>query len=204
MKNLIIASNNQDKINEIKDILGNKFNLISMKDYGIVADIKEDGSTFEENALIKAKYIHSITGQACLADDSGLSVSALNGYPGVFSARFSDLEFINNKPVLRGNTHDDEANNKKLLLSLKNKKDRSAKYVCAIALIDGNKTFISRGECTGYILSSPMGKNGFGYDPYFFSDEINMCFGLATKEAKNSISHRAKALHDLVEKLNND
>lgn len=187
---LIIASNNQGKIKEIKEILGDKFDsIISLQEANIVIDIEENGSSFLENAIIKAKAIYDITKVATLADDSGLCVDALDGAPGIYSARFSGIH---------GN---DEQNNDKLLYLLENKTNRNAQFVCAVALVCDKGVFTATGTTYGLISKERQGENGFGYDPVFYSTEINKSFGIATSEEKNSISHRSRALHNLYSKL---
>ena len=188
MEKLIVASNNKGKIREFKQILQG-YELLSLADCNINIDIEENGTTFEENAIIKAKAIYALTGCATIADDSGLMVDALDGAPGVYSARYA------------GEGHNDKANNEKLLKELAGKTNRSAKFVSAIAYCDKNKTVVGLGEVKGVIMDKPQGDGGFGYDPLFFSVELNKGFGQATADEKNSVSHRARALKDLVSKL---
>ena len=188
MKKLIVASNNKGKIAEIKQILTD-YEVLSLKDCGIDIDVEENGVTFEENALIKAKAIFEITKCPTIADDSGLMVDALGGEPGVYSARYA------------GEGHDDKANNAKLLANLKGKADRNAQFVSAIAYCDGERTLMGHGEVKGKILEEAQGEGGFGYDPLFYSFELGKGFGVATAQEKNSVSHRSRALADLVSKL---
>lgn len=194
MRKLIIASNNAHKVKEIKAIL-KEYNLevISLKEAGIDIDVVEDGSTFMENALKKASEIFAISGDAMvLADDSGLMVDALNGAPGVFSARFA------------GEHGNDKKNNKKLLKLLEGKtfEERKARFVSAIVLILSKDKIIKvKGEVEGYIKEAPLGNGGFGYDPLFYYPEYNKSFGELSEEEKNNISHRAKALEKLKEEL---
>lgn len=188
---VIIASNNKHKIIEIKQILGNYFDRIySLAERGIEIDVEETGSTFRDNAYLKAEAVCKISGLPALADDSGLSVDALDGAPGVFSARYSGLHAT------------DEENNKLLLKRLEGVEGRTAKFVSVIALVfpDGRK-IDAEGETTGKILTVQDGEGGFGYDPLFFSDELSKSFGRATSEEKNAVSHRSKALKNLVKKL---
>lgn len=188
---VIIASNNKHKIIEIKQILGNYFeNIYSLAERGIEIEVEETGSTFRDNAYLKAETICKISGLAALADDSGLCVDALGGAPGVFSARYSGLHAT------------DEENNKLLLKRLEGVGERTAKFVSVIALVfpDGRK-IDAEGVTKGKILSASDGKGGFGYDPLFFSDELSKSFGRATSEEKNAVSHRSKALKNLVKKL---
>lgn len=190
---LIIASNNAHKIDEIKNILQDlHFEILSLKDAGIDIDIEENGSTFEENSYIKAKAIHELTSAAVLADDSGLMVDALNGAPGVYSARFA------------GEHGNDKKNNEKLLELLKDTPDekRGARFVSAIIMLtpDGDK-IIGNGYVEGRIGYVERGSNGFGYDPLFIVPDMNKTFAELTPEEKNSISHRKRALEDLKRKL---
>lgn len=185
---LIIASNNSNKLKEIKAILGDSFdNVLSMQEAGIDVDIEETGETFLENALIKARTVCELTGKAALGDDSGLSVKALGGAPGVYSARYA-------------NAHGDyDKNNALLLKNMEGISDRSAKFVTAAVLYFPDGNYISaEGEAAGRILKEKKGKEGFGYDPVFFSDELNMTFAEASPERKNAVSHRAKALINLM------
>lgn len=189
---LVLASNNFGKLRELKAILGGIYDVYSMREMGISVDVEENGETFEENALIKAKTLMEMTGCATLADDSGLCVDALGGRPGVYSARYCGVH------------GDDEANNQLLLKELENVEDarRTAHYGCAIALCrPGHAPIITYGKCEGRILRKYEGEGGFGYDPLFWSEDLGMSFGLADPEAKNAISHRARAIHLLLEKL---
>lgn len=188
---LVIASNNKGKIREIKSIVGNCFDEInSLKELGIDIEIEETGDTFVDNALIKAETVAKITNSCALADDSGLCVGALNGAPGVFSARYA------------GDGHDDDANNALLLKNLNGVTDRSAYFESAIVLVypDG-RTVVAQGKTHGRILNAPEGNNGFGYDPLFYSDDLGKSFGIAADEEKNQVSHRARALNELKQKL---
>ena len=188
---LIIASNNKHKIYEIKKILGTKFPEIqSLREAGIDHETVEDGETFLENALKKAREIAEISGCAALADDSGICVDALGGAPGVYSARFS------------GTHGNDEDNNKLLLEKLSDKSDKRAHYTCAMALVypDGREIF-AEGYMYGEITDNPRGSAGFGYDPLFIPDGETRTVAEMTDEEKNAISHRANALALLLEKL---
>ena len=188
---LIIASNNAHKLKEIKAILADKFDeIVSMKEAGIEHETIEDGTTFTENAIKKAREIVEISGCCAIADDSGICVDALDGAPGIYSARFS------------GEHGNDEANNALLLEKLKDKDNRSAHYTCAIALCypDG-KTVCAEGIFEGVIAETPAGNGGFGYDPLFYLPEYGCTSAQISPEEKNRISHRAKALRAIVEKL---
>lgn len=185
---LIIASNNNHKIVEIKTMIGEWFDtVLSQSEAGFVDDVEETGETFAENSYIKASAIaDKFEGCAVIADDSGLMVDALNGAPGVYSARYCGMH---------GN---DKANNDLLLKNLNNETNRKARFVSAITLImpDG-KVFSAEGTVEGEILFEERGTGGFGYDPLFLSVELNKTFGEATASEKNTISHRARALKNL-------
>lgn len=188
---LIIASNNKHKLIEIKAILGGLFEeIVSMREAGIEHETVEDGSTFMENAVKKAKEIAELSGCCALADDSGICVDALDGAPGIYSARFC------------GHHGDDEANNRLLLEKLEGREDRGAHYTCAIAMVypDGSQV-CAEGYMYGQIGHEEKGENGFGYDPLFFLPAYGCTAAQLSPEEKNRISHRAKALHALLEKL---
>lgn len=183
---MIFATGNQGKIKEIKAILGDiGEEIISMKEAGIDMDIVEDGKTFEENAIIKAKAVMERTGQLVLADDSGLEVDALGGEPGIYSARYM------------GEDTSYEIKNRNIIERLEGVEGdaRSARFVCVIAAAfpDG-ETVTTRGTIEGVIAKEPAGENGFGYDPIVYVPEYNMTTGQMEPEAKNAISHRGKAL----------
>lgn len=186
---LAIATNNQHKLQEIRAVLGDSFDeLLSLKDLGIDVDVEETGTTLEENALIKARAILALSGIATLADDTGLMVDALNGAPGVYSARYA------------GEEHNDAKNRALLLKNLDGVKDRSAHFATVIALCypDG-KTLTASGRVNGEILLSERGTEGFGYDSLFFSTELGKTFAEATQAEKNSVSHRGRALRAMLE-----
>ncbi len=196
---LIIASGNAGKLREIRAILGDKFDeILSMKEAGIDHETVEDGKTFQENAYKKAYEIAQLSGCAALADDSGICVDALDGAPGIYSARFC------------GHHGDDEANNRLLVEKLKGVENRKAHYTCAIALVypnasengktKGNALF-AEGILAGEIIDEPRGSGGFGYDPYFFLPQLGKTAAEITAEEKNRISHRAKALQNLLKLL---
>ena len=180
MKELLLASNNLHKVDEIKSILED-YNVLTLKDIGYLVEIEENGNTFEENALIKARAISKFSGKTAIADDSGLSIDLLDGRPGVYSARYSKEQT-------------DEKNIEKVLNEL-NGQHSKAKFVSVIAYVtpDGlEKTF--RGECHGEIIFEKRGNNGFGYDPIFYVPELDKTFAEITSEEKNSISHRRQSL----------
>lgn len=187
---LVIASNNQGKVREIKEILGSFFDdVISLKEGGYAIDVVEDGTTFEENAAKKAREVMELTGYAALADDSGLAVDALNGAPGVYSARFS------------GEGATDAKNNAKLLELLKDvpEAERGASFICCMALaVPGKPIRTVQGSCEGSILLKPQGEGGFGYDPLFFVPGEGGTFSEISMEVKNRISHRGKALRAML------
>ena len=188
---LIIASNNNHKLIEIKAILGGLFEeILSMREAGIEHETIEDGSSFMENAVKKAKEIAELSGCCALADDSGICVDALDGAPGIYSARFC------------GHHGDDEANNRLLLEKLEGRGDRGAHYTCAIALVypDGRQV-CAEGYMYGQIGYEEKGENGFGYDPLFFLPEYGCTAAQLSPEQKNQISHRASALHALLAQL---
>lgn len=191
MKSIILASNNKDKVKEVKEILKG-YDIISMKEAGIDVDIEENGTTFEENALIKARAIMKLTGQITMADDSGLEIDYLNKAPGVYSARFM------------GHDTSYDIKNKALIQKLEGVKgsDRSGCFVCAIAVCfpDGRE-IVKRGTMEGLIAEEIKGDNGFGYDPIVYLPEYGKTSGELAPEEKNKISHRGKALALIKEEL---
>ena len=192
MKKIVLASKNLDKVKEMRLVLKNlPLEILSLADFGNLPDAVEDGLTFEENALIKAKFFREQTGLACLADDSGLEVDAVGGLPGVHSARFA------------GYHADDTTNNQKLLDELKkiNVTESAAAYRCALAFVDTDGTkFLTEGKICGKIKIVAKGNGGFGYDPYFYLDDERTMAQLPVDE-KNKISHRGKALKEMRLKL---
>ena len=191
MKSIILASNNKDKVKEVKEILKG-YDIISMKEAGIDVDIEENGTTFEENALIKARAIMKLTGQITMADDSGLEIDYLNKAPGVYSARFM------------GHDTSYDIKNKALIQKLEGVKgsDRSGRFVCAIAVCfpDGRE-IVKRGTMEGLIAEEIKGDNSFGYDPIVYLPEYGKTSGELAPEEKNKISHRGKALALIKEEL---
>ncbi|MBQ9145686.1 MAG: RdgB/HAM1 family non-canonical purine NTP pyrophosphatase [Clostridia bacterium] len=189
---LVIASNNAHKIEEIRAILGARFRLLSMADIGLHIEIEETGETLVENALIKARAVSNLTGLPCLADDTGLLVDALDGAPGVRSARFA------------GEDQNDQANRNKMLALMEGipVPQRTAHFETVLVLRYPNgQEIIARGRVDGFILTEEHGTQGFGYDSIFYCNELQIPFGEASAEAKNSVSHRGKALANLVELL---
>lgn len=194
MKKLVIASNNKNKIKEIKEILGRlNIHVISLNEAGIDIDVEETGESFIENSYIKAKAIFNLVkdkGYMVLADDSGLSVEALGGAPGIYSARFA------------GEHGNDKKNNEKLLREMKNMENRKGKFICAMSLIiDENNSIKVQGEIEGIILEEERGENGFGYDPLFYYPQYEVSFGEMNGELKNNISHRREALNMLEREI---
>ena len=194
---LILASRNQKKIREVEAILANHFpdvRILSLDDVGYIGDIEENGETYEENALIKARTAVEAGNRQypAIADDSGLSVDALNGAPGVYSARYA------------GGHGDDAANNALLLKNLADTpaEERTARFVCCIALVypDGREITV-RGETEGLIIDEARGEGGFGYDPYFYYAPFKKTFSELSAEEKNAISHRGKAIAKVAEIL---
>jgi XTP/dITP diphosphohydrolase len=185
--NLIFATSNQNKVLEIQKILPKKFNIKSLKDLNYFEDVPENETTIEGNAVFKAKYIYKKFNINVFADDTGLEVEALNGEPGVHSARYA------------GTTRNSEKNIKKLLKNLKNIKNRNARFKTVIALIIDNKLHIFSGIVEGYILDSPKGNNGFGYDPIFCPNGFDKSFAELTLKEKNLISHRSLAMKKLID-----
>ncbi|MCH4182251.1 MAG: non-canonical purine NTP diphosphatase [Prevotella sp.] len=195
--NIVFATNNKDKLREIREILEPEFNIISLSDIGCHEDIPETGKTLEENSLLKAQYVYDHYHQNCFADDTGLEVDALNGEPGVHSARYAE-----------DTDHDNEANIKKLLSKLENKNNRKAKFRTVITLIQRSPDPTHRqvincfeGEISGTIAKNKLGIAGFGYDPLFIPEGYKESFAQMGDIEKNKISHRARAVSKLVEFL---
>ena len=186
-KCIVVATGNAHKLKELGDIFGGMVELVSMKDAGFRGDIVEDGDTFEANAAIKAEAVARVTGLPALADDSGLSVDALGGAPGVYSARYA------------GDHGDDQANNDLLLKNMANETNRTCRFVCAMALaLPGEETRVVRGECVGELLHERAGEGGFGYDPLFMY-KTGKTFAEMTEKEKNAVSHRAVASEKIRE-----
>ncbi|MBR1867197.1 MAG: RdgB/HAM1 family non-canonical purine NTP pyrophosphatase [Clostridia bacterium] len=190
MKKLIVASRNKGKLKEISEILKDFYEVESMDEAGFAVDIEENGKTFYENSLIKARTVSLALRCDALADDSGLCVDTLGGAPGIYSARY-------------GGIHGDDKNNRKVLLeNLEGVTDRSAKFVSSVVIHTSDGRIIEGyGETTGKIATEEIGENGFGYDNIFISDDLGKSFGIASDEEKNSVSHRYRALKNLLEQL---
>ena len=186
---IVFATNNAHKLEEVAAMLGEAYEVLSLHEIGCETDIPETADTFAGNAIQKARYVKEHYGYDCFADDSGLEVDALNGAPGVYSARYSG----------KGS----EANMDKLLLNLTGKSERGAQFRTVIALLIGNETQLFEGIVRGSIIEERRGEAGFGYDPIFIPDGYEQTFAQLGSEIKNRISHRAKAVEQLVQHLNN-
>lgn len=189
LPSIVFATNNKHKLHEIRAMIGDRYNVLSLSDINCCDDIPETADTLEGNALLKARFVKDRYGFDCFADDTGLEVKSLNGAPGVYSARYA------------GPGHDSEANMKLLLNNLNGIVDRAARFRTVIALLVGDRQFIVDGVVDGVITSSPAGDNGFGYDPIFIPEGYNLTFAQMTDDQKNSISHRHRATEALLKKL---
>lgn len=185
-RKLVFATNNAHKLEEISSILGDKVELLSLKDIRCTTDIPETADTLEGNAMLKAEYIHKHYGLDCFADDTGLEVEALNGAPGVYSARYGG-----------GEGHNSEANMQKLLQNMQGVDNRKAQFRTAICLILDGKKHLFEGIVKGEIIKEKRGNAGFGYDPIFMPEGYDKTFAEMGNETKNKISHRALAVEKL-------
>lgn len=192
MKQIVFATNNKHKLQEIREIVGDKLTISSLLDIGCTEDIPENEATLEGNALAKARYVKEHYGYDCFADDTGLEVEALDGQPGVKSARYAP-----------GEGHDSEANMKLLLKNMEGKENRRARFRTVIALIADGKEQLVEGIVNGCITEQRAGCEGFGYDPVFRPEGFDVTFAQMTSEEKNSISHRGRATRGLLEILKN-
>ena len=193
---LVFATNNLHKLEEIASLLGKRFQIKGLKELGISEEIPEDHDTLEENASQKAWYIYNRTGADCFADDTGLEVDALNGAPGVYSARYSRIGHPTFPEM------DSVAGNiRKLLLEMDGVQERSARFRTVIALVVNGKEYQFEGEVKGIITTDQSGAMGFGYDPIFRPDGYELSFAEMDLALKNKISHRARAVEQLVEFL---
>ena len=181
MKKIVFATNNKHKLQEIRQLIGDRFEVLSLADISCNEDIPETADTLEGNALIKARWVKERYGYDCFADDTGLEVTALGGRPGVYSARYA------------GPGHDSEANMALLLRELSGVADRSARFRTVIALIIGNDEHLFEGIVNGEITREPAGCSGFGYDPVFRPENCSLTFAEMEAEDKNKISHRGRA-----------
>lgn len=188
---LVFATHNRNKFVEIKSLLPDHIELLSLDDIGCKEDIEETGDTIDENAIIKAEYVRNHYGYDCFADDTGLEVDALNGAPGVYSARFA------------GEDKNDNANVEKLLKQLETSSDRTARFKTVIALNLKHNENLFTGVCEGIILKERRGTNGFGYDPVFLPNGYEKSFAEMDLTEKSEISHRGKAFRELIEYLSN-
>jgi XTP/dITP diphosphohydrolase len=186
---IVFATNNAHKLDEVRQVVGEKFEIVSLRECGIVEDIPENEPTLEGNALAKARFIYERTGFNCFADDTGLEVDALGGEPGVRSARYAT------------DGHDDEANKRLLLERLQGEENRAAQFRTAVALILGGKEYLFEGIVRGEIALEQHGEGGFGYDPLFFPEGGDLTFAQMSSEEKNAISHRGRAVRKLAEFL---
>ncbi len=186
MQSLIFATNNQHKVDEVKSVLNGIFEVVTLKDAGINIDIPEPFDTLEENALQKSSTIHRLTNKNCFSEDTGLEVFALNGAPGVKSARYA------------GEQASFSDNVQKLLTDLEGIQHREARFRTVISLILNNKEYQFEGICNGKITTEASGEKGFGYDPVFIPDGDTRCFADMTMEEKNQYSHRQKAMTQLI------
>lgn len=190
-KTFVFATNNQHKLDELRQIVGDKFKILSLAEIGCHDNIPESHLTLEENALEKALWVKEKYGYDCFADDTGLEVECLGGAPGVHSARYASE-----------NGHDSKANMKLLLQNMKGKENRKAQFRTVISLVINNTNHLFEGMVEGSILENPIGNEGFGYDPVFCPNGWDKSFAEATAEEKNAISHRGRATRALIEYLN--
>lgn len=190
MRQLVFATNNSHKLEEIRRILGESFAVMSLKEIGCHDDIPENENTLQGNAIAKARWVKERYGYDCFADDTGLEVDALEGAPGVHSARYAP-----------GEGHDSEANMRLLLRNMEGKTDRTARFRTVIALIEGDTLTTFEGVCEGTIAVSPAGEGGFGYDPVFVPEGDSRTFAQLSADEKNAISHRGRATVKLINHL---
>ena len=190
MNKIVFATNNEHKLREIRSIIHDGTEVLSLADIGCHADIPETADTLEGNALIKAHFVYDNYGYDCFADDTGLEVEALDGAPGVHTARYA------------GDDQDSQANMRKLLQEMKGKDNRNARFRTAIALIQGGEEHLFSGEVSGTITTEPLGNKGFGYDPVFIPEDTGLTFAQLGEDVKNRISHRARAVAKLTDFLN--
>ena len=188
MKELVFATNNQNKADEVNALLEGQYKILTLKDIGCEVDIPETGITFAENAALKSNFIYEHYNLDCFGDDSGLEVEALDKEPGIYSARYSGIR-------------DDQKNLELVLQKLSGKIDRKARFITVIALSQGRKDYLFEGKIEGTIRNEPKGDHGFGYDPIFQPDGYGVTFAEMTKAEKNKISHRAIAMNNLIEFL---
>ena len=188
---LVLATKNNGKISEFRELFNHSdVEIKTLDDFGPIPPVIEDGDTFEENAVKKARFTARVLGIPALADDSGLAVEALGGAPGVYSSRYA------------GENADDESNNRKLLKEMNGVEDRAARFMCVLAIaVPRGPALIYEGACEGTIVETPKGEQGFGYDPLFYYPPLGKTFAQLTGEEKNRISHRGKAISELQGEL---
>ncbi len=191
MNSIIFATNNQHKADEIRAVLGNAFEIVTLKEAGIEIDIPEPHDTLQANASEKSATIYRLTGKNCFGEDTGLEVEALHGEPGVKSARYA------------GDDRSFEKNIEKLLFNLQDKTNRAAQFKTVISLLLNNKEYLFEGICPGKIIQTARGSNGFGYDPVFIPEGSEKTFAEMEMEEKNRFSHRKKAMTKLIDFLKN-
>lgn len=189
-RKLVFATNNANKLRELREIVGENFDIVSLHDIGCHEDLPETSETIRGNALQKARYVKEHYGVDCFADDTGLEVEALGGEPGVRTARYGSAE-----------GHDSEANINRLLTNLEGISDRHARFLTVIALIIDGEEYVFEGICNGEITTERCGESGFGYDPVFRPEGYSATFAQMSADAKNAISHRGRATALLIEKL---
>ncbi|MCC8118013.1 MAG: non-canonical purine NTP diphosphatase [Bacteroidales bacterium] len=194
---LVFATNNQHKLEELRQIVGPGHQILGLSDIGCNADIPETGSTLQENALQKAMYVYQNYGYDCFADDTGLEVDALGGEPGIYSARYAQV------CGGIGSGHDSKANMALLLKKLEGKENRKARFRTVIALVKGGEPRFFEGIVEGEILTEPHGEGGFGYDPVFRPEGWSKTFAEAAPSEKNAVSHRGRATNKLINYLSN-
>ena len=187
MREIVFATNNAHKMEEVAAMLGGEYRLVTLRECGITEEIPENEPTIEGNALQKARYVHERTGGDCFADDTGLEVDALNGAPGVHSARYAT------------DGHDFEANMRLLLRNMEDKTDRRARFRTVIALILDGEEYLFEGVVEGRITEQPAGDHGFGYDPVFVPEGETETFAEMSAERKNAISHRGRAVRKFAD-----
>lgn len=185
MRELVFATNNQHKTQEVRNLLLNEYNVLNLNDIGCTTDIPETGSTFAENATLKSRYVTDHYHMDCFADDSGLEIEALNQEPGIFSARYSGIK-------------DDRENLMLVLKKMEGQTNRKARFRTVISLIRGGENFLFEGVINGLIRAEPTGTQGFGYDPVFEPEGYDQTFAEMSMEQKNQISHRALAMRKLI------
>ncbi len=189
MRDLVFATNNAHKLDEVRSIVGHRMNILGLRDIGCDEDIPETADTLEGNAELKARYVKEHYGYDCFADDTGLEVDALGGAPGVYSARYA------------GPGHDSKANMELLLKNMNGRADRRARFRTVIALVEGDDLRLLDGVVEGFITDGPKGSSGFGYDPVFRPEGLDVTFAEMDSDAKNAISHRGRAMKKLLEYL---